>query len=353
MNLRAIAREPASAKRFGASRYWNVTAGAVAFIGTCLVLHVVLPAPVVSEVGLKMRFFAAHKDDFDTIFLGSSRIHSGVAPAVFDGVLAENGVASRTFNFGASGMYPPENFFVLEQILALKPRNLKRVFLEIDDVQATWLSDNEISQRPVYCHDAKSTWLIIRKVLDLDVGEPLSRKLRMLRSARHTIARHLSFLAMNISNRGRASDLVETSVGGNDIPWEKLGPKLDGYFPAEEIVSGEGKRAYKKELAREQAANATNVALDRYADQSYRHYARQIRKFGATPVFLVSPIFPQFPSRFSGSPPGLMLVYNRPSLYPDFYRDTVRVDAHHLNSAGATEFTRLVALDFLKNTSQP
>ena len=353
MNAPVVRRDLVSAKLFGASRFWNVIAGAVAFVGTCLVLHAVLPAPDVSVVGFKMRFFAAHKDEFDTIFLGSSRTHSGVSPAVFDGVLAENGIASRTFNFGAKGMYPPENFFIFEQILALKPRSLKRVFLEIDDVQAAWPPDKEISQRLVYWHDAKRTWLIIRKVLDLDVGQPLPRRLRMFRRARHTIARHLTLWAMNISNRGRSWDLAKTLLGGDEIPWEKLGPNLDGHSPSEEVVSGEDRRAYEKELAREQVANAENVALDRYADQAYRHYARQIRKLGATPVFLVAPIYPQFPSQFSGAPPGLVLTYNRPSLYPDFYRASARLDAHHLNSDGATEFSRLIALDFLKNTSQP
>lgn len=313
MNALAAARALPSAKLFRASRFWNVAAAAVAFVGTCLVLHAVLPAPDVSEVGLKMRFFAAHKDEFDTIFLGSSRTHSGVSPAVFDGVLAENGVANRTFNFGARGMYPPENFFILDQILALKPRHLKRVFLEIDDIQAGWLPAEEISQRLVYWHDATRTRLIIRKVLDLDVSQPLPRRLRMFRRARHTIGRHLTLWARNISNRGRAWDLAKALLGGDEIPWEKLGPKLDGHFPAEEVVSGEDKRAYEKELAREQAANAENVALDRYADQAYRLYARQIRKLGATPVFLVTPIYPQFPSQFSDSPLSLVLAYNRPS----------------------------------------
>ena len=124
-------------------------------------------------------------------------------------------------------------------------------------------------------------------------------------------------------------------------------------FPVEEEISREKELAYEKELAREQAAEAGNVALDPYAQQAYRRYARVIRSSGATPIFLVAPIFPQLPSQFSGSPPGLLLAYNKPSLYPDFYRSAARIDAHHLNPAGAEKFTRLIAEDFLKNTRQP
>jgi hypothetical protein len=340
-------------KGFGTSSLWNVAACAAAFVCTCLVLRAFLPAPNIGDVSAKVRFFATHKDEFDTIFVGSSRIHNGVAPSIFDQVLAENGITSRSFNFGASGMYPPEEFFVLEQILALNPRNLKRLFLEIDDVQAAWLPGDQTSQRDVAWHDTKSTWLIVRKILDLDVREPHVRKLRMLRGARQPLARHLMLWARNISNQGRAFDLAESFAGGDQIESEKLGPKLDGHFPTEEVISGEAELAYERELAREQAVNAGNGALDRYADEAYRRYARQIRSLGASPVFVVAPIFPQFPSKFSGPSPGLVLAYNKPALYPDLYRPSVRVDAHHLNSAGAIRFSTLIALDFLKNARQP
>jgi hypothetical protein len=353
MKTPADAPDVAPAKGFGSSSFWNVAACAAAFVFTCLVLHAFLPTPNIGDVSSKLRFFATHKDEFDTIFVGSSRIHNGVAPSIFDQVLAENGIPSRTFNFGGSGMYPPEEFHVLEQILALNPRNLKRLFLEIDDVQAAWLPGDQTSQRVVAWHDTKSTWLIVRKILDLDVREPLARKLRMLRRARHPLARHLMLWARNISNQGRAFDLAESFAGGNQIEWEKLGPKLDGHFPTEEVISGEAELAYERELAREQAVNAGNVALDRYAERAYRHYARQIRRRGVSPVFVVAPVFPQFPSKFSGPPPGLVLAYNKPSLYPDFYRSSVRVDAHHLNSTGAIKFSTLIALDFLRNTRQP
>jgi hypothetical protein len=331
-----------------AAPFWNVIAGAAAFVFTCLLLHALLPAPNIGEVSTKLRFFAIHKDEFDTIFVGSSRIHSAVSPSVFDQL-----VPGRSFNFGASGMHPPEEFYVLEQILRLNPRNLKRVFLEIDNVQATGLPGEETSQRVVYWHDSKSTWLLVRKLLNLDGQEPFTRKLRMLRKARQPIARHLLLWARNISNQGRATDLIESFPGGNQIEWKYLGPKLDGHLPTVEVMSGKSEPAYREELAREQAAGRENVSLDPYADQVYRRFATQIRRAGALPVFLVTPTFPQFPSRFAGPPPGPVLAYNKPSLYPEFYRQAARADTHHLNSDGATKFTRHIALDFLRQEREP
>ena len=337
----------------GSSSFWNVAAAAAAFVFTCLVLHAFLPAPDIGDLSAKLRFFALHKDEFDTIFLGSSRIYNGIAPSIFDQVLAENGVRSRSFNFGGGGMYPAEEFHILEQILALHPRNLKRMFLEIDDLQVSWVAGDNPSQRVVAWHDTKTTVLVARKMLNLDVREPLARKLRRLRKARHSLARHAMLWARNISNEGRAFDLAESFAHGDQKDREKLGPKLDGHFPTDEVMSGEAELTYERELAREPARNGGDVALDRYADQAYRHYARRLRRLGVSPVFIVAPALPQFPSKFSGPPPGLVLAYNKPSLYPDFYHSSVRVDVNHLNSTGAARFSTLVALDFLRNTRQP
>src|SRR4051812_10608792 len=188
------------------SRLMSAIVCLAAFAGTCLALHALLPPPDVGDVSPKLRFFAAHKDEFETVFIGSSHIHYGVSPSVFDEVLARGGIPNRSFNFGADAMYPPERFYVLEQILAMKPRKLKRLFLEMDNIE-TWMPDDQISQRAVYWHDWNRTSIILRKILDTDMPEPWRRKLRAVRRERETIAAHLALLARNICNVGRAFDV--------------------------------------------------------------------------------------------------------------------------------------------------
>ncbi|MDP9003167.1 MAG: hypothetical protein M3N12_00055 [Verrucomicrobiota bacterium] len=331
----------------------NVATAVVAFIATCVTLHALLPAPNVPDVGIKLRFFAAHKDEFDTIFVGSSRIFHGVAPSVFDEVMAKAGVPSRTFNFGANGMYPPERFYVLEQILALKPSRLKRVFMEMDDVQVTWLPAERTSQRVLYWHDWSRTGIIIRKILNTNVHEQWTRKVRLVRRWRETLHLHLMLFSRNFCNFGRALDLVESFLDRNQIQWEELGPKLDGYHPLTDQISGERESTYEKELAREEEAQLGNVVLDDYAGQAYRHYARQIRTAGASLVLIVTPVYAQLPSQFSGPSPCLLLAYNNPAHYADLYQPEARIDEGHLNKTGAEKFTRLLAEDFLKKTRQP
>ncbi len=50
-------------------------------------LHSALPLRV-AEVTPKLRYLETHRADFDTVFIGSSRIYHGVSPGVFDAATA-------------------------------------------------------------------------------------------------------------------------------------------------------------------------------------------------------------------------------------------------------------------------
>ena len=135
----------------------NTGIGAAAFLITCVGLRVVLPFPEIDGgVSQKFRFFAAHKDEFDTLFIGSSRVYFQISPAIFDRVTRESGMPTRSFNFGIGGMYLPETGYLLEQILDLKPRNLRWVFIEYDELQTKWSPENQTSRRALYWADWKT-----------------------------------------------------------------------------------------------------------------------------------------------------------------------------------------------------
>src|SRR5204862_6415574 len=82
--------------------------GAAAFLITCVGLHAILPFPEIDGgVSHKFRFFAAHKDAFDTLVIGSSRLYFQISPAIFDRVTRESGLPTNSFKFGIGGMYLP------------------------------------------------------------------------------------------------------------------------------------------------------------------------------------------------------------------------------------------------------
>ncbi len=59
----------------------NSAIAVTAFLVTCVSLHAVLPFPEIDGgVSQKFRFFSAHKDEFDTLFIGSSRVYFQISP---------------------------------------------------------------------------------------------------------------------------------------------------------------------------------------------------------------------------------------------------------------------------------
>ncbi len=202
----------------------NSAIAAAAFLVTCIGLHAVLPFPEIDGgVSQKFRFFAAHKDEFDTLFIGSSRIYFQISPAIFDRLTRESGLPTHSFNFGIGGMYLPESSYLLEQILSLKPRNLRWIFIEYDELQTKWSTENQTSRRALYWADWKRVSLLLRKLADAGTGSfwlanPTKLRDIMLRQNDETNTRSLlTFYAAqfekNYTNVARAPDVLDYFLG--------------------------------------------------------------------------------------------------------------------------------------------
>jgi len=323
-------------------------------VATSAVYHALLPPAIPEGVVEKLQFFAKHKDEFDTLFLGSSRFYYAVSPEIFDNVTRENGLPTRTFNFGIDGLNPPENFYVLEQILKTEPRHLKWVFVEVGDIETKSHANILSSQRLLYWHDWPRTALTLRKALDPQGTAEWYKKLNRLWSARRTFVLHLSLFEKQFTNVGRAADFLP---GQTEIPARRssfhLGPKGDGYRLSGEPMSPERAGKFQHKLAQE-VAGARPEFIDPYADRAYRESAAKIRGLGAAPIFVVSPGLYQSPMLFRKSPPpGRLLLFNDSRAYPQLYEPRARVDEQHLTNEGAAEFTRLLALELVRSVSRP
>jgi hypothetical protein len=181
--------------------------GLAAFIATSALVHSVLPPMVPKGIAAKLKYFTEHKDEFDTVIVGTSHLYYSAAPEIFDATARESGLATRSFNFGIDGMHPPENFYVLEQILKTKPKNLKWVLLELGDIQTRW--DNILgTERAVYWHDWPRTELTLRKAFDPRGNANWLIKLTRLWLARRDFISNLALFGKQFSNVGLAADLL-------------------------------------------------------------------------------------------------------------------------------------------------
>lgn len=326
----------------------NTAIGLAAFVATCLCIHAVMPEPEITGVSSKLRYFAAHQDEFDTVFIGTSRVYYQVAPEIFDRATAEQGMPTRSFNLGVAGMHPPESFLLLERFLKLKPTHLKWVFLELEDVQAGWDPERRGTRRLVYWHDWRLTSMAIKKSINPDGNKPWYKVLPRFWSK--TVALHLKLYAQNLTNVGGISDLNDLFSPPRDSEEavHELGPRRNGYQAGHDAMRPEDVQDYTSKLAR--AAEDTDPRLiDPYAEAEYRSIAQAVRQHGATPVFLVPPNLPQNPVHFRESPaaPGEVIAFNDAKKYPGFYDPAVRYDTGHLSREGAETFSQVFAERFV------
>ena len=339
----------------------NSVIGVAAFLITCIGLRALLPFPEIDGgVSQKFRFFATHKDEFDTLFIGSSRVYFQISPAIFDRVTRESGLPTRSFNFGIGGMYLPETSYLLEQILDLKPRNLKWVFIEYDELQTKWSPENQTSRRALYWADWKRVSLLWRKLTDAGTDafwRPNREKLRDIvlgqgdeENTRGLLTFYVTQFERNYTNVSRAADVPNhfLSRDTKERRARYLGVGDDGYIPRGGGMSPSQAAAYERALASAMAQTDSRPP-SAYTAHAYRQCAQEVRSIRAAPIFLITPSTTEINVAAEGTGlTGVVMAFNNPQAYPNLFRSSVRRDAQHLTKAGAEEFTRIVATNFVE-----
>ena len=312
----------------------------------CLIYHALLPFPDMAEVRTKLDYFSRHRDEFDAVFIGSSRIYHQVLPELFDRTAQEGGRKIRSFNFGIDALVPPESFYIVDKILEHKPPGLRWVFVELYPLSAQIDSGERGTAREVYWHDWERTrWACRRAAQSFGAPAPSQRA-----AARGLIAVHCRLLLKNYANIGRGFDWMKYRKHKKSERWlaQELGPKLDGYLPNPDkpqtaaFRDGMGKLTVKLLKNRGREVNA-----DSLTEQAFAGIAQRIKAANATPVFVIAPTATKLPEYFAGrEAPAPVLAFNAPDIFPALYRVGNRHDYDHLNASGAAEFTRLLAERF-------
>lgn len=327
-----------------------------AFVGFSAALETMLPLPDVGDVSQKLAFYTRHKDEYNTVFVGSSRVYRQIAPAVFDRTLnAANGPASHSLNMGAPSMFLPESLFVIDRILALKPARLQRLFIELDDPKLRAEEHAGLVRREVYWHGPEETALTCANILTAHSIRWLDRV--------SMLGHQVLLMVRRFTHLGRGWDLwsafSSTSAPAETPPDETglMGADRDGFAPYRATL-GEGTdrkggqadvKRYLADLAvlrarREHPRRAQRTtALLRWV---LRRKLAALRARGIEPFFVVAPVttgeegFLRLPAE---NVPATLLAFNDPNAYPELYAVNARADTIHLNERGSLLFTRLLA----------
>lgn len=304
------------------------------------------------EVSEKLAYFERHKDEFDTLFIGSSRIYHGIAPQIFDAALK-----TRSLNLGIDGMNMPESSCFLEKILAQKPARLKWVFVELTPFRLSMDENRLETARGMYWHDwTRMKWI----ASELWHNERNSRRKfrwapkRLLQPLNDidTAAMHAGLFLRNMGNVGRGYEVLDAAEPANSE--EFCGPPRYGFLGMDraEPMSGAELQGYERKLA-ELRARKINAGDNGWGLRVVTEHASQlIRTAGAEPVFIVASSVSAPPGDWPGQPKDApVFAYHSPERDAQFYRVDRRADSGHLNTVGAREFTEQLASDFAKHLS--
>ncbi len=311
--------------------------------------------PLPEEFGLRAKFdwFAEHKDEFDVLFLGSSRVFRGIDPRIVDAELAAEGVPLRTFNFGVGGLRRFEACYVMHRLLELGPARLSTVVVEAEPWEpSTEFLMNTWSSRMVAWHDLEHTRLALVSVMAEDA--PLAARIRKGWT-------HVQLFAMRLHVMGQGSRIVLDLLGRSRDPWNRSMSadeiaRAAGYQAYEEIADAPV-NAWQEAIAKDaewpakvmgHVARENDAAPDlaRYNFAALRAQVGAIRAAGAEWIALSMPGNEGGPDDAAlharGDVPRY-LDFNRPGRYPEYWTPQARFDDLHLSRSGAQEFSRALA----------
>ena len=238
----------------------------------------------VDRIARKLNWCKAHKDDFDIIFVGSSRVFHGLSPRIFDQETRASGQHWRSFNLGMDKMGMAQSAAIIRELVATGPRRLKYVFFELEPGMATLAAEQH---SPVQ-------------------GEP------PLRSS------------------------------GNG-----LGPDGDGFFPMNRPMSPAVESFYQQRLSAVKA-NPAPRAPNKAARAELGHFYEEMAARNIQVIFVVAPSLRAAHGSGSNAPSGSPLFsYDDVVRYAPLYDEANRMDAQHLNARGAEIFSRTLAREFL------
>ncbi len=325
----------------------------IGLCGMCWGIREALPFPDITLVKPKLDHLAAHHDDYDTLFLGSSRIYYQIIPALFDQLAAEHGLPTRSFNAAIAGMRPPEDAFYFDYILRHPPKHLRWVFIELASVRTGVDPDRIGTMRAIYWHDLARMWLIFQRALSSP--RPLPRKHTWIKAIEAQIepfgdfVDHLPLFIRNQTNLGGGSIFTSRLIYAAQRPplppRATLGPDLAGWIPTgrPEVMTGDELADFEKALAARRVAPPYRDLGDSISQMAIETMIAKIEKLGATPVLVVPPTtnkrnFYPAPEREKKT---IVLDFCDLEKFPELYENRYRLDTDHLNTEGARVFTRI------------
>jgi len=361
----AAVAAPSSIDRFSAARCALLgTLFLATFVTTCVVLRRCLPFPEVPVVQDKLGHLSRHGDEYDVLFVGSSRVQFQIMPVVFDRVAGENGVPVKSFNAGVAGMGSPEDAYLLEEILRRPHARLRWVFVELARL-GTGL-DREATVRFSYWHDATRLQLIARRLWEqaCEAQAKLERNHAATLEARYEIwstmadklsghVRHWLWRFVNLGAGSRVADFCLRTRTDRHPGERNLGENGDGWVTAgrdRQKMTAEAREKYERTYADRLAKPAGKERGDAVSQYALEQLVATITKAGAVPVLVIPPTtFEQNFYAIEQRERELEIFdFSDVRQNAELFVPERRIDVDHVNTAGAELFSLALGRRFVE-----
>jgi hypothetical protein len=237
----------------------------------------------VSRIARKLHWCEAHKDNFDIVFVGSSRVFVGLSPRIFDQAASASGQRWRSFNLGMDKMGMVQSMAIIRELVATGPRHLKYVFFELQPGTAILAGgQNHPAQR-----------------------EPPSQ------------------------------------------PFGGLGPDGDGFFPMNKTMSPAVESFYQERLAAVKANPAPRPPNEVVRAELGRFYEEMAARNIQVIFLVAPSLRAAHGSGSNAPPGSPLFSFDDLVRYASLYDEESRMDAEHLNARGAEIFSRTLAHEFV------
>ncbi len=306
-----------------------------------------LPPPHLPVLSEKRAHFVAHADEYDAVFIGSSRVYRGFVPKVFDAVLRERGVPMRSFNFAMEAVWPPESLYRVREFLRLRSR-VRWVFIELLPVNPRLTPENARTLRSIYWHDWRHTVLAWREIASQDAFTAGEK--------RAWFALHAELFFRRLARISGAATALEPWLRPESLkaarkefafntPWIDA----EGFVPEPATPMAPETAAAFRQQAAGYARDLTPVPLPGHLHAELRDLVAAVRAAGAVPIFVITPSTTRAENFADLRAQGIdadLISFKDASKFPALYDPDLHFDGPHLNERGANEFSRLLAQEF-------
>ena len=313
-------------------------------------LHDVEPLPFWSWSRNKVNWVAEHGEEYDTLFFGSSRMHYGLKPDVFDARMAELGTPTKSFNFALSGMRMHDVAHMLDWVVAHKPQSLKRAVIELHSFEQNirghqWFSDQDLEM-----HSSDVFWMRMQSVALSNT--PVVDKAKQAQY----VLMHSASNALRLGQGSRITQDWIARAHGERLPkaydvedrgWQSVASvQLPHMVQAHEDFPSQ-REHFERQLSWK-AGKAPIPALNGgFNAEAIRKQASMLRAVGIEPIYVV---MPTYSTDFFGrdgvaevAKEVRVLELDDPAPNRPLYDWAGYYDASHLGAEGAAVFSRYLA----------